>query len=206
MPKDTRKKDRAYKASMLLKYWKATIKEPIMDLCMIIAMYTQDIEAGLLYAVGYSTALTTDSDEEFEFIDALSRITLQNKDGGEALVKSVMNGSDRFHAFLFENGTVRVIISNGSIFDIALESDIIAMNSGDRYNSLFIVDAKMRAYEINDAKQQSESQDYQMQLGSRMSAVGTLVHHVSERVWTRCLEWDGIMMAGLGLARRIHGE
>ena len=60
MPKDTRKKKRAYKASMLLKYWKATRKEPIMDLCMIIAMYAQDIEPGLLYAVGLMAAHTTD--------------------------------------------------------------------------------------------------------------------------------------------------
>ena len=148
MQKDIRKKERAYKVAMLVKYWKAN-KEPLRDLCMIIAMYAQNIEAGLLYAVGWRAALTiTNKWNIFEDINTLSRITLQNKDGEEALVKSVLNGSLWFHAFLFENGTVRLVKNDGSTFDITLEPEIIAMNSGNCCNSLFIVDAKMRAYEI----------------------------------------------------------
>ena len=85
MNKGILKKERAYKASMLLKYWKATREEPIMDLCMIIAMYAQDIETGLLYAMGYRAALTTDINGEFEDINTLSRIILQNKDGKEGI-------------------------------------------------------------------------------------------------------------------------
>ena len=108
MQKDTRKKGRAYKAAMLLKYWKAATEEPIMDLCMIIAMYTQDIEVGLLYAVGWKATLATGR-YGFNNVNTLSYITLKNKDREKILVKGVMNGSIRFHAFLFENGTVRVI-------------------------------------------------------------------------------------------------
>ena len=72
----------------------------------------------------------------------------KNKDGKEAL-------GERCGAFLFENGTVRVIRNDESTFDIALKSEIIAMNSGGGGGgifcySLFIVDAKMRAYEIKD--------------------------------------------------------
>ena len=92
MQKGTQKKDRAYKAAMLLKYWKATRKEPIMDLCMIIAMYTQDVEAGLLYAVGFKATLST-RQYGFKSINTLSCITLQNRNGEEALVKGVMNGT-----------------------------------------------------------------------------------------------------------------
>ena len=149
MQRDTRRKDRAYKAAMLLKYWKTTNREPIMDLCMIIAMYAQGIEAGLLYAVGWKTTITTRRGC-FKDINTLSRITLQYIDGEEALVKSMMTGSDELHAFLFENGRVRVIERNGSIFNIPSESKIITMNSGNYCDSLFIVDAKMRAYEIKD--------------------------------------------------------
>ena len=143
-----KKKQCAYVAAMLIKYWKATRKEPIMDLCMIIAMYTQDIDAGLLYAVGYAAALTTNRYGMFENIDTLSRIILQNKDGEKALVKGTMNRGEWAHAFLLENGTVRVI--KRSKFDITLESEIIAMNSGSYCDSLFIIDAKMRAYEIKN--------------------------------------------------------
>ena len=149
MQKDTRKKDRAYKATMLLKYWKATNRDPIMDLCMIIAMYAQDIEAGLLYAVGWKTTLTARSGY-FKNINTLSRIILQDKHGENALVKGIMNGSWELHTFLFENGRVRVIERNGSTFDIPSESKIIKMNSGNYCHSLFVIDAKMRAYEIKD--------------------------------------------------------
>ena len=74
MQKDTRKKERAYKAAMLLKYWKATIKEPLMDLCMIVAMYAKDIETGLLYAVGGMVALNANSSYQFKNTGTLSRI------------------------------------------------------------------------------------------------------------------------------------
>ena len=121
-----------------------------MDLCMIVAMYAQDIDAGLLYALGYRTALTTDTNGEFENINTLSRIILKNKDGDETLVKSVMNGDDAFHAFLLEDRTVRVVKEDESTFDITLESEIIAINSDNTADSLFIIDSKMRAYEIKD--------------------------------------------------------
>ena len=148
MQKDDKKKKRAYKASILLKYWKAN-NEPLMDLCMIIAMYAQDIEYGLLYAVGWMASITIDRNT-FKSIDILSRIILKNKDGEDTLVKCVRNGGNRLHAFLLENGTVRVVENNKSTFDIALKSDIITMNSGNCCNSLFILDAKMRAYEIKN--------------------------------------------------------
>ena len=64
-------------------------------------------------------------------INTLSRIILENEDGEQALVRSVMNGSYGFHAFLLENWTVRVIKRDGTTFDIALELDIIKMNSGN---------------------------------------------------------------------------
>ena len=102
---------------------------------MIIAMYIQDTEAGLLYAVGYA-ALTTIY-EIFENIDTLSYVALQNKDGEEALVKGVMSGDSGLHAFLFENGTVRVIKEDKSTFDITLESEIIKMNSGNWLSSYY---------------------------------------------------------------------
>ena len=150
MQKGKRKKDRAYKAAMLLKYWKATKKEPIRDLCMIIAMYTSNDEVGLLYAVGSMAALITNRYGHFRDIDTLSRITLRNKDKEEeALVKGVMNGSNLFHAFLSGNGTVRVV-KVGFAFDIALDSDIITMSSGNYCKSLFIIDKEMYAYEIED--------------------------------------------------------
>ena len=148
MPKDNRKKKRAYKVAMLLKYWKVN-KEPLMDLCMIIAMYAQDIEAGLLYAVGFMEGFAT-RHGSFKSINTLSRITLKNKDEKEALVKSVMNGGWIFHAFLCENGTIRVVNKSGPTFDIVLESDIIAMNSGNYSTSLFAIDTKMCTYEIKD--------------------------------------------------------
>ena len=150
MQKDTRKKNRAYKASMLLKYWKATNKEPVMDLCMIIAVYTQDIDAGSLYAVGLGAAITIDSDGSFNSMDTLMRITLQNKDGEEPLVKNIMNGDIDFRAFLFENGTVRVIRAGELTLDITLESEIIRMNSGNCCDSLFVIDSKMRVYQIKN--------------------------------------------------------
>ena len=148
MQKDTQKRNHAYKAAMLLKYWKTAREEPLMDLCMIIAMYAEDIETGLLYAVGHRAAIVTDRYGEFDNIKTLSRITVQDKNGKDVLVKSVMNGGDRFHALLLKNGTVRVIKDDDSVFDIALKSEIIAMNSGNYCFSLFIVDVKMRAYEI----------------------------------------------------------
>ena len=150
MQKNAQKKESAYKTAMLLKYWKAATTEPIRDLCMMIAVYAQDVKTGLLYVVGYRAALTTDSDGCFKNIDTLSRTTLRNKDGKEALVKNVMNGSITFHAFLFENGTVRVNGDDEPAFDIALEPKVIAMNSGNDCESLFIVDAKMRTYKIKN--------------------------------------------------------
>ena len=150
MQKDSRKKDRGYQAAMLLKYWKVTVKEPIMDLCMIIVMYTQDFEAGLLYAVGSMVTLTMDRIEAFKDINTLLGVSLKSKDDKETLVKNVMNGSDELHAFLFENGTVRVVEEDKSTFDISLESEIIKINSGNYCNSLFIVDKKMRGYEIKN--------------------------------------------------------
>ena len=74
----------------------------------MIAMYAKDIE-GLLYAVGENTALERDDNWEFENIDILSYIGLLNEDGEVVLVKGVLNGSTKFHAFLLENRIVRVI-------------------------------------------------------------------------------------------------
>ena len=146
--KDARKRDHTYKAAMLLKYWKTT-EEPIRDLCMIIAMYMQDIGSGLLYAAGFRAAFTM-SNDGFKAINTLSPIILQDKDGEEPLVKSMMNGSGELHAFLLESGTVRVIKRDQSTFYIALESGIIKMNSGNYCDSLFLVDSQMRAYQIKD--------------------------------------------------------
>ena len=143
MSKKTQKKKYAYKAAMLLKYWKAN-KEPLMDLCMIIAMYAQDIDKGLLYTAGSRVM-----NWWFGNI-TLSRITLQNKDGNEVLVKDVMNGNVWLRVFLLENGTVRMIKKNKSTFDITLEPEIISINSGNYCNSLFVIDTKMCAYEIKD--------------------------------------------------------
>ena len=145
-----RKRDHTYEVAMLLKYWKTTRKEPIRDLCMIIAMYMPNTETGSLYAVGGWVTLTKKRNGNFKSINTLTRILLQNKDGKEVLIKSMMNGSLTLHAFLFEHGTMRIIESNGSIFDIALKSDIIRMNSGNYCNSLFVIDMKMRAYKIKD--------------------------------------------------------
>ena len=144
-----KEKDGVYDIIMLLKYWKATIKEPIKDLCNIIGKFYKNIEEGLLYATGYQAALTVDNNGHFKDIDTLSHIPLKNKDGDNVLVKDVMNGSWIVHAFLLENGKMRVIEEEGS-FDIELESGIIKMNSGNHCKSLFVIDKKMRAYEIKN--------------------------------------------------------
>ena len=67
-------------------------------------------------------------------------------------MKCVMNGSYRFHAFLLENGTVRMINRDESVYDVALKSEIITINSGNSSNLLFVVNKKMRAYEIINKK------------------------------------------------------
>ena len=77
-----------------------------------------------------SSAALTMGKYVFKNINTLSCITLQNKDG-----------DDIFHAFLLKNGIVRMIKVNEPTFDIALKSEIIAINSGNTANSLFIVDA-----------------------------------------------------------------
>ena len=53
----------------------------------------------------------------------------QGKDGEEVLVKKCDDDED------------------DPTFDITLESEIIGMNSGTYCDSLFVIDAKMRAYE-----------------------------------------------------------
>ena len=150
MQKGARKKQWEYKVAMLLKHWKVTSKEPIRDLCMIVVMYAQDVEPGLLHAVGKTAALTTNKYGRLKDIYALSRIVLWDKNEKEILVKGVMNGNYLFHAFLFENGTVRVIKEDKPTFDIALKPEIISMSSGNHCKSLFIIDEKMHAYRIKD--------------------------------------------------------